>query len=91
MPTAQTVSRWPVTAETPDPPGVKVDEVAVGQASADPYVRAVLDVRLRPLASWDCGFESRRRHGCLCLVNVVLSGRGLLPSLVFLSVIEKPR
>ena len=25
---------------------------------------------LRPLACWDCGFESRRRHGCLSFVNV---------------------
>jgi len=29
------------------------------------------DVGLRPLASWDCGFESRRGLGCLSLVNVV--------------------
>jgi len=28
-------------------------------------------VGLRPLASWDCGFESRRGPGCLSLVNVV--------------------
>jgi hypothetical protein len=28
-------------------------------------------VGLRPLAYWDCGFESRRRHGCLYLVSVV--------------------
>ena len=26
---------------------------------------------LRPLAYWDCGFESRRGHGCLSLVSVV--------------------
>jgi hypothetical protein len=25
--------------------------------------RGVLDVGLRPLACWDCGFESRRVHG----------------------------
>ena len=24
-----------------------------------------------PLACWDCGFESRRRHGCLSAVSVV--------------------
>ena len=24
---------------------------------------------LRPLACWDCGFESRRGHGCLSLVS----------------------
>jgi len=28
-------------------------------------------VDLRPLACWDFGFESRRRHGCLSLVSVV--------------------
>ena len=26
---------------------------------------------LRPLACWDCGFEFRRGHGCLSLVNVM--------------------
>jgi hypothetical protein len=26
---------------------------------------------LRPLACWDCGFESRLGHGCLSLVSVV--------------------
>jgi hypothetical protein len=26
---------------------------------------------LRPFACWDCGFEYRRKHGCLCLVSVV--------------------
>jgi hypothetical protein len=28
-------------------------------------------VCLRPLAYWDCGFESQRGHGCLSLVSVV--------------------
>jgi hypothetical protein len=28
-------------------------------------------VGLRPFACWDCGFESRLRHGCLSLVSVV--------------------
>ena len=28
-------------------------------------------VGLRPLACWNCGFESRRGHGCLSLVSVV--------------------
>jgi len=28
-------------------------------------------VGLWALACWDCGFESRQRHGCLSLVNVV--------------------
>jgi len=30
-----------------------------------------LGLGLRPLACWDCMFESRRGHGCLSLVNVV--------------------
>jgi len=33
--------------------------------------RAVYDVGLRPLACWDYGFESHRRHLCLSLVSVV--------------------
>jgi hypothetical protein len=33
---------------------------------------------LRSLACWDCGVESRRRHGCLSLVSLcVLSGRDM--------------
>jgi hypothetical protein len=28
-------------------------------------------VGLRPFACWDCGFVSRRGHGCLSLVSVV--------------------
>jgi hypothetical protein len=31
----------------------------------------VLDIGLRSLACWDCGFESRGKHGCLSLVSVV--------------------
>jgi hypothetical protein len=38
---------------------------------ADPGGRAVCGVRLRPLACWDCRFESRRGHGYLSLVSVV--------------------
>jgi hypothetical protein len=26
---------------------------------------------LLPFTCWDCGFESRRGHGCLCLVSVL--------------------
>ena len=37
----------------------------------DPGGRAVYSVVLRLLACWDCGFESRRGHGCLFVVNVV--------------------
>jgi hypothetical protein len=40
-------------------------------------------VGLQPLACWDCGFESRRGHGCLFVVSVVcLSGRGLCDGLI---------
>jgi len=31
------------------------------------------------LACWDCGFESRGRHGCLCCL---LSSRGLWVGLI---------
>jgi hypothetical protein len=37
----------------------------------DPSGHAVYSVDLRPLASWDCGFESRQGHGCHSLVSVV--------------------
>ena len=33
--------------------------------------RAVQGVGLRPLACWDCGFESHREHGCPYVVSVV--------------------
>jgi hypothetical protein len=38
---------------------------------ADPGGRAVKGVGPRPFACWDVGFESRRGHGCFCLVSVV--------------------
>jgi hypothetical protein len=53
-------------------------------------------VGVRPIASWDCGFESQREHGCLPLVSVVCvvrhralrradhGSRGVLPSVVYL-------
>jgi hypothetical protein len=44
--------------------GPRRDEVA------GPSGHAVYGVGLRPLACWDCGFESRRGHGCLSLVSV---------------------
>ena len=52
---------------------------------------------LRPLACWDCGFESRMGHGYLSLVSVVCcqvevsASKGVLPSVVCLSVIMNPR
>jgi hypothetical protein len=56
---------------------------------------------LRLLACWDCEFESHRWHECLSLVSVLFcqvevlrraghSSRGVLPSVVCLSVISKP-
>ena len=38
---------------------------------AGPCGRAVYGVGLRPIACWDCGFESHRGHGCLSVVSVV--------------------
>jgi len=44
--------------------------------------RAVQGVGLRLLACWDCGFESRRWHGCLVSCECCeLSGRGLCDEL----------
>jgi hypothetical protein len=40
-------------------------------SGADPSGRAGLGLGPQPLACWDCGFESRRRFGCLSLVSVV--------------------
>ena len=68
--------------------------------SADPIGRAVQGVSLWPFACWDCWFEFRRGHGCLSVVSVVRyrslrwadhSSREVLPSVVCLSVIVKPR
>ena len=62
--------------------------------SFGPSGRAVWDVDLQPLGCWDCGFESRRGHGCLSVVSVVCcyverslrqaghSSRGVLPGKV---------
>jgi hypothetical protein len=43
--------------------------------------RAVYGVGLRPLASWDCGFESQRGMD-VCCDCCVLSGRGLCDGLI---------
>jgi len=40
---------------------------------AEPSGLAVRDVCLRPIAFWDCVFESRQGHGCLSVVSVVCS------------------
>ena len=51
----------------------------------------------QPLAYLDCGFEWRRGHWCLSPVSVVFclvevsASRGVLPSVVCLSVISKPQ
>jgi hypothetical protein len=69
--------------------------------NADPSGRADYGVGLRPLACWDCGFESGRGRGCLSLVLCVVkyrslsrdyhSSRGVLPNVVCLSVMVNPR
>jgi len=46
---------------------------------ADSSGRAVYCVGLRPLACWDCGFESRRGHECECCL---LLGRGVCDELI---------
>jgi hypothetical protein len=67
---------------------------------ADPSGRAVSGVEMRPFAYWDCGFESRQGvYICflwvLCVVRSLRRAdrlfRGILSSVVCLSVIMKPR
>jgi len=47
--------------------------LSVRTVFAGPSCLAVLGVGLRPLACWNCGFESRWGHGCqlwvLCVVR----------------------
>jgi len=38
---------------------------------ADPGIRAVYGLGLRPPTCWDCGFESRQGNGYLYTVSVV--------------------
>jgi hypothetical protein len=47
---------------------------------ADPSGRAVSDVGLRPLACWDCEFESPRGMDGLSLVSVVCCQVGVCAS-----------
>jgi len=48
-----------------------------------PSGRAVQGVGLRPLACWDCWFESHRGHGCLVYCECcMLSGRCLCDGLI---------
>jgi hypothetical protein len=76
--------------------------VLVCEPGADPSDRAVYGMCPRPLACWDCGFESRRDIVVclLCVLRVVRwrflrrtdhSYRRVLPSVVCLRVIVKPR
>ena len=45
--------------------------------------RTVCGVRLRPLDCWDCGFESRRGHGCSSVESVLCRvGRGRCDELI---------
>ena len=39
--------------------------------TTDPGDRAVSGMGLRSLAGWDGGFESRRDHGRLSVINIV--------------------
>jgi hypothetical protein len=69
------------------------------------WSRGLQCVGLRPLALWDCGFESRRRHGCLYVMiqqstwvvrysylrRADHSYRGLLQSVVCLCYTSKPQ
>jgi predicted Zn-ribbon and HTH transcriptional regulator len=41
------------------------------ESHAVPTYRADEGVGLRPLACWDCGFETRRRYGCRSVVSIV--------------------
>jgi len=50
-----------------------IDISNLSLVTLDPDGRAVQDVGLRPLACWECGFESRRLPGCLSVVSVVCS------------------
>ena len=43
--------------------------------SSYPSGREIESECLGPIACWDCGFESRRGHGCLSVECCVLSGR----------------
>jgi hypothetical protein len=54
--------------------------ISVMSSCADPSGHAVEGVGLRPLYCWDCGFESRRGHGCLSCY--VLSGGCLYVGLI---------
>jgi hypothetical protein len=42
---------------------------------ADPSGRAMYGVDLQPIPCWNCGFKSRRGHGCLCCVLYVMTKR----------------
>ena len=45
--------------------------VGLSVKRADRSGSAVYDVGIPLLACWDCGFRSRRGHGCLSLESVV--------------------
>ena len=68
---------------------------ALGYSHADISGRAVEGVGLRPLACWDCGFESRRcMEFCLpgrCLCDGPITRSRVLPTVACLSVIEEPQ
>ena len=79
------VSDKPVSSEQSSRNGPLVRYIKVCKSNtleADLSGRAIYGVGLWRLACWDCGFESRRGHGCMSLVSVVLSGRGLCVALI---------
>jgi hypothetical protein len=64
----------PVSPEQSSRNGLLVGYIKVCKSNtlqADPSGRAIYGVGPWQLACWDCGFESRRGHGCLSLVSVV--------------------
>ena len=54
----------------------------ISHQAAGPSGHVVKVVGLQPLACWDRGFESHWGHGCLSVVSVVFSGRGLCNELL---------
>ena len=65
LPTAMAPPAWAVVS------AFNIVIMAMLHKGADPGDRAFYGGALRPHAYWDCGFESRRGHGCLCLASVV--------------------
>ena len=52
-----------VSKDTKNRASIDINKILINRIYAGPIGRAVQGIGLRPLASWDCGFESSRRHG----------------------------